>query len=221
MIISPGRRYIFVHIPKTGGTALAQALEARAKADDILIGDTPKAVKRRGRVKKLSAAGKLWKHATLADIEGVVEREDFDAYFIFTLVRNPWDRIVSYYHWLQTQDWDHPAVRRAKASGFSEFLNAPEILQSLSTPYGSYMCDGAGGERASHYIRLEALEADLVPLWQHLGFDLSPIARVNASKRARDYRSFYSDRDAETVSRIAAQDIARFAYRFDVFGAEM
>ena len=30
MIISRGRRFIFVHIPKTGGTALSLALEARA-----------------------------------------------------------------------------------------------------------------------------------------------------------------------------------------------
>ena len=44
MIISPGRGYVFVHAPKTGGTAMALALEARAMADDILIGDTPKAL---------------------------------------------------------------------------------------------------------------------------------------------------------------------------------
>jgi hypothetical protein len=47
MIISPGRKFIFVHIPKTGGTSLALALEDRAMKNDILIGDTPKAKKRR------------------------------------------------------------------------------------------------------------------------------------------------------------------------------
>ncbi len=59
MIISPRRRYVFVHIPKTGGTALSLALEARAMKEDILIGDTPKARARRGRVKGLKAAGRL------------------------------------------------------------------------------------------------------------------------------------------------------------------
>lgn len=215
MIISSGRSYIFVHIPKTGGTALSLALEARAMAGDILIGDTPKAVKRRPRVKSLSAQGRLWKHSQLADIEGVVTREAFDDYFIFTLVRNPWDRIVSYYHWLQAQQWDHPAVRLAKASDFTTFLNAPETLRALSVPYRSYVTDGAGVERAVLYARLETLEADLAPLWTHLGFDLSPIERVNASTRARAYQSYYSDADAETVSRGAREDIERFGYRFD------
>ncbi|MBT6534021.1 MAG: Type II secretory pathway, pullulanase PulA, partial [Marinovum sp.] len=50
MIISPGRKFILVHIPKTGGTSMAAALEQRAMADDILIGDTPKAKRRRKRL---------------------------------------------------------------------------------------------------------------------------------------------------------------------------
>ena len=44
MILSRGRKYIFIHIPKTGGTSLALALEARAMKDDIMLGDTPKAL---------------------------------------------------------------------------------------------------------------------------------------------------------------------------------
>ena len=222
MILSHDRRYIFVHIPKTGGTALTQALEARATASDLLIGDTPKALRRRKRVAALAetgqARGRLWKHATLADLEGLVAREEFARYFVFTLVRNPWDRIVSYYHWLQAQNWDHAAVRRAKSSDFSGFLNAQDMRRGLSVPYGAYLRDGAGRDRGTLYARLEHLEADLAPLWTHLGFDLSPIARANASERARDYRSYYSAEDAALVGRLAAEDIARFGYRFDPDG---
>ena len=72
MIISRGRRYIFVHIPKTGGTSMALALEARAMKDDIMLGDTPKARNRRRRLDGAQAAGRLWKHSTLADLDGLV-----------------------------------------------------------------------------------------------------------------------------------------------------
>ncbi len=101
MIISKSRNYVFVHIPKTGGTALTLALEDRAAADDIIIGDTPKAQRRKKRLNALTPKGRLWKHSTLADIDGILSSEELEEMFCVTLVRNPWDRAVSYYHWLR------------------------------------------------------------------------------------------------------------------------
>lgn len=214
MIISPGRRYIFVHIPKTGGTSMAAALEARAQRDDILIGDTPKARRRRGRVARLNARGRLWKHATLTDIDGVLSPDEIGAMFTFTLVRNPWDRLVSYYHWLQTQRFDHPAVRLAQALEFAAFLAHPQTGASLrAAPYASYMRDATGRERADLYLRLEHLETDLAPLEAHLGFR-PEIGRANASQRAADYRGYYTEATAALVGALCAEDIARFGYAF-------
>lgn len=213
MIISPGRGYIFVHIPKTGGTAMALALEARAQADDILIGDTPKARRRRGRLAGVQARGRLWKHAMLADVDGLVSLEAVAAAFTFTLVRNPWDRMVSYYHWLRGQGFDHPAVHLAKAVDFGAFLAAPATQAALHAhPARHYMTAADGQEYCRLYIRLEQFEADAAPLWAHLGFRLE-LERVNASDRG-GYRDYYGAREAEIVARCAAEDIARFGYRF-------
>lgn len=216
MILSRGRRYIFVHAPKTGGTSLALALEARAMADDIMLGDTPKAKKRRRRVQDVKTSGRLWKHSMLTDLYGLVTQEEIEQFFVFTLVRNPWDRLVSYYHWLRDQSFAHPAVTLAQATDFSGFLNAPETIAALQAqPYARYITDAAGIEQANLFIRLEHLPEDLAPLNAHLGFDLGPLPHENRSARAADWRVYYTDSDAALVAEVCAPDIRRFSYRFD------
>ena len=215
MIISRQRKFIFVHVPKTGGTALALALEARAARDDILIGDTPKAKARAARWKGVKTAGRVWKHAGLADVVGLVTLEEIEEFQTVSLVRNPWDRAVSYYHWLREQRFEHPAVGLAKALDFSGFLNHPQTISAFRMwPYGAYMRLPSGMEKESLFIRLEAFTQDVRPFEAHLGFRLT-LPRTNESKRARDWRPYYTSADAALIADICGSDITRFGYRFD------
>ncbi|MFG6498269.1 sulfotransferase family 2 domain-containing protein [Sulfitobacter sp. 1A13191] len=210
MIISRGRRYVFVHIPKTGGTSLALALEDRAMKDDVMLGDTPKARKRRRRVQGVETAGRLWKHSTLADIDGLVTAEELSGLFCFTLVRNPWDRVASYYRWLRGQGFEHPAVALAKATDFAGFLQHPQTQASLRAwPARRYMQDAAGRERCDLYIRLEHFAEDAAPLFEHLGFELE-LPRVNTSEG----QAAYTPELRDLVSEVCAKDIARFGYGY-------
>lgn len=215
MIISRARRFIFVHVPKTGGTALSLALEARAAKDDILIGDTPKARQRAGRWKGVKTAGRVWKHSTLADVVGLVSPEEIEQFLTVAMVRNPWDRAVSYYHWLRGQSFAHPAVGLAKSHDFSGFLNHPQTLAGFRLwPYGAYLRRPDGSEKPSLFIRLEHFAQDAAPFEAHLGFRLT-LPRANESDRARDWRPHFSAPDAALLADVCAEDIDRFGYRFD------
>ncbi|MBR9763306.1 MAG: sulfotransferase family protein [Rhodobacteraceae bacterium] len=212
MILSRGRRYIFIHIPKTGGTSMAQALESRAMKEDILLGDTPKARRRRHRVAGLQTRGRLWKHSTLADIEGLVTAGEIASFFVFTLVRNPWDRIASYYLWLQGQNFSHPAVTLANGRSFPDFIREPLIARSFrSAPYGSYLRESSGREKCNVFIRLEHFDEDSEPLWRHLGFKLT-LPRVNAVEVSVKKELVYRSADRKFIEDLCAEDIHRFGY---------
>lgn len=215
MIISPGRGYIFAHIPKTGGTSLALALEGRAMKEDILLGDTPKALKRRNRVKSATTKGRLWKHSTLGDVDGLLPASELASLFAFTMVRNPWDRAVSYYHWLSDQSFDHRSVALAQSLPFEEFVTHAHTRRSFAaTPARFYMRRADGREHCQLYIRLEHFDSDAAPLWDHLGFELT-LPHENRSERSADYRGYYSDASRKAVAQACAEDIDRFGYRFD------
>lgn len=211
MIISPGRGYIFVHIPKTAGTSLTLALEARAKADDILIGDTPKAKRRKRRLTPLQAPGRLWKHSRLADIDGMDGVPD--PAFVFTLVRNPWDRMPSLYYWARAQNFDHPLVRSAKTLEFGSFLETEAVRNALNNDTATaYVTDRNGKIRCNAFVRIEHLATDLAPVEDHLGFRLD-MPHTNRSDRPAT-RDLYTAKTRALVGDIFADDIARFGYSF-------
>jgi hypothetical protein len=219
MIISHGRKYIFIHIPKTGGTSLSLALEAKAMKDDVLVGDTPKAKNRRKRVKDVETSGRLWKHSRVKDIYGLVNQKQIEEYFVFTIVRNPWDRMVSYYHWLKAQKFDHVAVHIANECDFTGFLAHPTIQISLQNDATlNYLSDNRGLDQCNMYLKMETLSRDAEHLGKSLGMKLAKIPHDNRSSRDSDYMGYYNAESKNIIGRFFADDIKKFDYSFEPKG---
>jgi hypothetical protein len=183
--------------------------------DDILIGDTPKAKNRRKRVKDTASSGRLWKHSRITDIYGLVNQEQIEEYCIFTIVRNPWDRMVSYYHWLKAQSFDHAAIQIANNNDFSGFLAHPMIQSSLRNDATfNYVTDKQGIDQCNLHLKMETLFADAQELGKSLGFKLANIPHDNRSDRGKDYTVYYTAESKNIIGDIFADDIKKFDYSF-------
>ena len=98
-MISYKHRYIFTHIPKAGGHSLKNALR------DIEFPNNPKA-----------PLQWLPLHFTLAETKNVFSDSFFNECFRFAVSRNPYDRLVSAYHW-------HQLISSAQRNDPNSFLN--------------------------------------------------------------------------------------------------
>ena len=90
MILSNKWKYIFVHIPKTGGTSVEQAFSEFDDFKDVYSAEIT------GRQEDRSL-----KHATLQWISDNYPVE-YERYYKWSIVRNPFDLLVSGYWYLES-----------------------------------------------------------------------------------------------------------------------
>lgn len=104
MIICHSRKFIFIHIHKTGGTSVERALDPHLAWNDLILGGSPFGEKiQQPYAKKFG----LNKHSSVAEIEAVCGSGILDEYFVFSVVRNPLTRLCSMYNFVGSalQKW--------------------------------------------------------------------------------------------------------------------
>lgn len=99
MPISHRHKCIFVHIPKTGGSSIEKYLDIRIRTKNLY--------RHSGHV-KLQYNG-MWyplHHLPATHIKKIYPAL-FKKYYKFSFVRNPYQRILSLYLWLNDEKWQH------------------------------------------------------------------------------------------------------------------
>ncbi len=136
VIISHSKKFIFVHIHKTGGSSLETAIAPSLAWNDLILGTTP-----------LGAALNtpyferygLNDHSSVDDIAAICGPEIFDDYFSFALVRHPVDRAVSLYNYMYSMCNYHCLGQKMTLDQMRDLLlNGPEddpLKQSLLSKY--------------------------------------------------------------------------------------
>ncbi len=138
-------------------------------------------------------------------------------YFKFAFVRNPWDRLVS--GWLDKivhkNLFRFREEERQKLLALQSFVDFLAHRQNIFNNRHFCLQSSLIDLNNIDFIgRMESFEEDLVSICTRAGIPHHHIKSKNVTKNRMDYRSYYSDELAETVSRLYRKDIQIFGYKF-------
>lgn len=130
---------------------------------------------------------------------------ELSKYKTFTLVRNPWERLVSLYEWKR-------AGALEQFPAFSGWLL--NVLPHDSLPANRLTGCEFGSGLVNRTIRLEDIESELPGLLDWIGLPNVKMQHLNRNEHP-PYESYYDVPLREFVALKHAKDIEAFDYRFD------
>jgi hypothetical protein len=219
MILSIEHRFLFVHVPKTAGTALAAALARYHEGPRRTLW---RSLMRRLPVTEAPDRAYLRKHETAADIRAKLSPAVFDRFLRFACVRHPYDHAVSHYEFMK--EFRIPLVaRKVAAMSFADYLRYRmrppfwnDTFFARLPDQAHFLIDGQGRLLVNRLLRYETLEADFARLAAELGLGDLTLPRVNETRARPAHRPVASYYDAEAkalADRLYARDFALFGYR--------
>ena len=205
MIISSRHRYIFAASPKTGTHAVRRALREHMGPDDIE--QVGLFIQKKFPMEELARIGHG--HITLAEVRPFLPAEQFDGFFKFAFVRNPFDRFDSYSAFITRE---HGHFEKAPHVVMRHFLaNPPPGI--LFQPQAHFVTDASGALIADYIGRVEEMQQSYDEIARRIGIPTAVLEKVNASRRD-DYRRYYNAELIDGVAKLYARDLILFGYEF-------
>jgi hypothetical protein len=225
MIISHTHRYIFIKSEKTAGTSVEAALSKHCGKDDVVtpLGDYWFNRDERGEWihSSMNAEG-FFQHDSASEVRRKVGPDIWNRYFKFSIVRNPWDRVVSLYSWEARNRPELKPVKRwwhRAGVPFDEFRETVKhfgifVAGNWNTNDRFYLDDGK--LCVDHVIRYERLSDELAAMCQRLGLPPLELPRLKSGLRGGGggYAQYYDEATKAIVAERHRQDIDLFGYRF-------
>jgi len=202
-MIIHAKRLIFVHIQKTGGNAIGRAL-----------GQNPHCPE---------------KHFLARDLRELYGRDVWNAYFKFAFVRNPWERLVSWWSMIDRNRTTRPGGNPRnkfysfileRAATFDEFLEKcdEEIIDTDGPKWIyrnqlDYLTDSSGRQIVDFVGRFETLQQGLDVVAQKVLIGPVTLPHFNRLWHGH-YSDYFTSTLAEKVRRRFERDIDAFGYVF-------
>lgn len=169
---------IFIHIPKTGGKSIQSAL-----ADNIQT---------------------IGHHKTAAQIKSSIDY--WNDVYTFSIIRNPWDRMVSTYHF-KLKKRDKKVIDRS----FNEWILDVLCKEKPSTQCDYLMKDGK--IIVDFVARFENFSSDFKKICSKIGVQ-KKLLHKNSTDHKK-YVHYYSNKSKDAVGELFKDEIEKFGYGYD------
>ena len=228
-MISSNYKFIFIHNPKCGGTTIRNYIRPYCNWRSV-----PK------RLENLKEV-RLFHHSHPKKVKKVLEEyteEKFSDYTVFTTVRNPWDRMVSWWaygHWSKNLMpwWEDDRTKNEDGShkwwpGKDDSFRKTEVsfdywIKKIEEQYNLFVFNAENflyndsKLLIDKIIRMEDFNSKLFPFLKKItsGFGPSEPTPLKFNKSKRDeYRSYYTSSTKEIVEKKFEKDIEIGRYIF-------
>lgn len=184
---------IHIHITKTAGTSLRHSMQFN----------------------RIAQSSKTKKHYFAKEVIEILEPEHWDAAFKFTFVRNPWDRLYSYYRFQQRK---HKIATKEQGNSFELWLKST-LKKQYENPYEKIRPQAEWLKNFDNKIdvdfigRFENLASDVTKLGKLLNMKID-LPHINQSLPIIHYSEAYNDELEELIRIHYKEDIEMFDYSF-------
>lgn len=220
MLISHKNKFIIINIQKTGTKSLRQTLVPLNVIDLI------------GKPLPLSAKIKFRQHGFIKEVISGFEEEgwNFNEYFKYGFVRNPWDRYFSFYTYYkdklkfyqETNIELNDNQQRQKINAFCLFKNKTyeEVFKSIILkfpPHINYFIDNSGNMVMDEIGQLENITGDFNGFCKKV--NISPIPKLlhenKSDKVSVKKDNLYTQELIDIVAEKEKWVIDKFGYDFN------
>lgn len=221
MLISRSRKFVFIHNQKSGGTTIEIILQ--------------------GQVPDLASLGSRHSFA----VEGIGLIDNWDSYFKFIFVRNPWDRLVSWFSMLdEARKVTWLASKRNERARvlyhYSKTLWLWKYVHKHGKSFNDFIlkCSGVigsempGGLSPISFNQLDYMTdehgnilVDFIGRFENFQEDFRIVGNrigldldkipVINYSKHKHYSQYYTSETREAVAKMYRRDIEHFNYKFE------
>lgn len=207
-------KLIFIHIPKCAGSSIEKLFDVGystkgADVDSLYGWDTER---------KLHL-----QHATpirLVEL-GLISKAEWDSYYTFTIIRNPWERAVSDYFWIMHDCSIRGSFKQylEKKGPFEVIIEGENSENSRSDHWASQSTFLKTNNLKGYdkIIRLEELNDVLPEILNKIGLNAHEIPWQKRSKikRFRHYSQLFTKQTLKIFDKYYKNDIETLGYQFE------